>query len=1416
MKNFYTVILVISYLLLSVILDIQAQQAGSSDYFVAQNDENASDDNPGTEELPFLTIQAAANVASAGDVVYIKEGTYRETIIPANSGTEKNPIVYRAFGNDRPVVSGTEIISGWSQHEGSIYKASMPWPFLEYERGSTNQIFVDGQMMNIARWPNNSLNQNVQSKALTTSAGRPVEAPKYPGELTGTIVSQEAPPEIDYTGTKIFFYPDTGKWTWSFTGRIESVSGNDIVFQTRNYSGEDGVYNKYADISRFWLFDALELLDAPGEYYHDKNTGELFLWVPNGDDPSNYLIEAKKRDFAFDLSNKSHIELKGLRIFGATVTMDNIAGIKGGTYDEYGFNTNQYPWRGKASVASAHHIVLDGLDVLYPTHSLNQEGHAFMQHGQSSGIVLGGYDHVVKNCHIQYASDNGISCLGHRHKIINNVIENINYYARIHSAVAFGGSGTESYDHEIAYNTIRRTGRSGIVDHNLKDSDLSDLSVPRIHHNDISEYMLQDNDGAGIRITGHGESIIRVDHNYVHNGNNKYINSCYYTDFARNVIFDHNIGTGMWSTIHLNGWWLGDDADHSSNILVYNNTVICQNNPNTDSYISGPFNFSGGKEKNNVVIKNNIMVYHEPPAKGNHRTYQNATHYEPAEKSNNLNGIHAEDVHFEDYTHGDFRLTSTSDNAIDKGVEIDTYTFKESDGTFIFPPFNEPHNGSAPDLGAIEYGMPMFKVGASETTHVITIHSENGKTNIQSGSEIPEGAEISISVKGNAGYAFTHWTGDVPAGNENDNPLFITIDAAKNITANYTEVSTFALTVENDGFGNANVSPQSESYNKGDVVSIIPQPNPTYELDKWTGDVPVSQQTDNPLELVMDADKTITATFKKRDLWYDLTSTSYSNRFTGTTHSNDEIEWLNNGDWTGITFSQNNSLTITNAGKKWSDIKNEFKATTIDISSNPVLTFSLKSDKTYTYNVRIDDVNGSWGNSSKEIEIQGDNQFHQYTVDFSGSGGVDMTKIKRIVWWFGGQDDDLGTWVIESLTLGDNDIPVSNYTLSTATSGSGVVSLSPDGGTYDEGTIVTATATPDDGNEFSNWSGDANGTTNPITVTMDGDKSITANYKEIVQEKTYTLQIESEGKGSTSANPEKTEYTENESVQITATPDEGYTFESWTGDVDDADKNKSTFDLMMDSDKNLTAQFVKIPEETFLLTINEDENGTVDKSPDQEEYTENQTVILTAKPKDGYLFTKWTGDVSADDEAVNPLTLTMDTDKTISAGFRQIMYSLTIGETLHGSVTTEPEKDEYPAGETVKLMSVPDEGYTFHSWVGDIPEEDKTNSEVTLIMDADKMLIPQFTESDDNIGIADNPDAGMFIGYKRNGDISVHFKNITAPQQVSLYSVQGVCLMNKLISDNMFVIKKGDLNSGIYILRATGKRKSFVSKFVAP
>src|SRR5689334_12277029 len=96
-----------------------------STYYV---DTHGTDTNAGNIDYPFRSIQRAADVVQPGDTVFIRGGTYRETVTPARSGTKADPITFRAYPNETVTVSGADLLTNWSATgSGSIYKTRQGW-----------------------------------------------------------------------------------------------------------------------------------------------------------------------------------------------------------------------------------------------------------------------------------------------------------------------------------------------------------------------------------------------------------------------------------------------------------------------------------------------------------------------------------------------------------------------------------------------------------------------------------------------------------------------------------------------------------------------------------------------------------------------------------------------------------------------------------------------------------------------------------------------------------------------------------------------------------------------------------------------------------------------------------------------------------------------------------------------------------------------------------------------------------------------------------------------------------------------------------------------------------------------------------------------------------------------------------------
>jgi hypothetical protein len=125
--------------------------------------------------------------------------------------------------------------------------------------------------------------------------------------------------------------------------------------------------------------------------------------------------------------------------------------------------------------------------------------------------------------------------------------------------------------------------------------------------------------------------------------------------------------------------------------------------------------------------------------------------------------------------------------------------------------------------------------------------------------------------------------------------------------------------------------------------------------------------------------------------------------------------------------------------------------------------------------------------------------------------------------------------------------------------------------TYHGGVQVKLEAMPAAGYVFTNWSGALSDDINPTTVVIDCTKIITAHFSKIV----HTLTMQTNGNGSINPSVGTYEYSDGAVVSITATPNSGWQFDSWTGGI--ADPSSTTTTLVIDSDKTVTANFSQIP-----------------------------------------------------------------------------------------------------------------------------------------------------------------------------------------------------------------------------------------------
>jgi len=295
MKNIISIFLLVAYIY-------------GREYYVSRYGNNM---NPGTIELPLLTIQAASDSMEAGDICFIRQGIYHETVImDDHDGMDGLPIVFSSYENERVAMDGTvSIDSIWQVHSGNIWKTKLDFEIW--------QLFVNWEEMVMARWPNaNFADSSIWDKE--NHWGHGTIDDNSDAYDNGTLIG--APYEgVDLAGsglniTNAIAILNVGSFkTW--TRRVLTHNGN-----TFTYDPVPGWKTKHHD---YFLEGKLEFLDTEGEWFFETTMDTLYFYPPNGMDPNEMHIRGKVQSYAFEISNSDHVQIKNLEFFGTTFKFDN-------------------------------------------------------------------------------------------------------------------------------------------------------------------------------------------------------------------------------------------------------------------------------------------------------------------------------------------------------------------------------------------------------------------------------------------------------------------------------------------------------------------------------------------------------------------------------------------------------------------------------------------------------------------------------------------------------------------------------------------------------------------------------------------------------------------------------------------------------------------------------------------------------------------------------------------------------------------------------------------------------------------------------------------------------------------------------------------------------------------------------------
>lgn len=380
------------------------------------------------------------------------------------------------------------------------------------------------------------------------------------------------------------------------------------------------------------------------------------------------------------------------------------------------------------------------------------------------------------------------------------------------------------------------------------------------------------------------------------------------------------------------------------------------------------------------------------------------------------------------------------------------------------------------------------------------------------------------------------------------------------VTVTPTTGTNYTVSVSIVGSGNVLVSPSGTSYPAGTEITFTAVPATGNYFVEWGGSLTGSQ---SPITVTINSDMDVTATFSGSQTGcdsYTPASMPLSQDGAG------EYCWVFTG-----TISNINSWNCDEIIVNGTDYTNTYASNIPSQSGNYYVHYSASVPWAH---FEINGTDEPTDNYTLTVNQPTGGSISPQTGTYPAGTVVNLTATADPGYEFANWTGDAsGTSVTTSVVM-DGDKSVSAvfnvvsdivYTLDVTTTTGGTVT--PDGGEYVEGTVVTLTATPAAGYQFVGWSGDASGTSLTTTVTMDANKSVTATFAEVIPDE-YTLTVNVVGNGS--VDPNGGTYVSGTQITLTATPDADNQFVGWSGD---ASGTSSSVTVTMDANKSVTATF---------------------------------------------------------------------------------------------------------------------------------------------------------------------------------------------------------------------------------------------------
>ncbi len=294
-----------------------------------------NDSNPGTKSEPFKSLEKARESVALQlkvtpdkpAIVHINGGIYdmENPIIFTREDFGNAPVIYQAVDGEEPVFTGSRELKNWQllndpeklgllvpEVNGKIYCTELKAAGIEdfgdpTEIGRRPELFCDGQLQQLARWPDEGFVHAGRSRGATEL---PLTYTKERGTWEGVF---------EYLNSRQNRWAKEkdarlgGYWYWDWSDEFQTVERMDTLARTI-FLREPYHHYGYKDSLRYFGLNMFCEIDQPGEWYLDRSDGLLYWYPPKETDPEKAAVTLSvfSAPYMIEMQNCSNLTLQGL------------------------------------------------------------------------------------------------------------------------------------------------------------------------------------------------------------------------------------------------------------------------------------------------------------------------------------------------------------------------------------------------------------------------------------------------------------------------------------------------------------------------------------------------------------------------------------------------------------------------------------------------------------------------------------------------------------------------------------------------------------------------------------------------------------------------------------------------------------------------------------------------------------------------------------------------------------------------------------------------------------------------------------------------------------------------------------------------------------------------------------------------